>query len=165
MSHLLSDGPTAWTCPYLTRDQVREDMYGVIETWNIQSSRNINYRFFIFQYWILNDCKNLYIRTDYYRLLKSPEYNFVDDCWYDGRVINAQLHIYFVSGRSRAFSLVSRTFFGSIPYLMFGLDFEVTRVARMLVSDELLRIKSLERVEQHHWYHQPIYQPNSWLNT
>ena len=46
LSHLLSDGSLAWTCPYLNRNQVRKDMYVVIETWDLQSPRNINYRFF-----------------------------------------------------------------------------------------------------------------------
>ena len=44
LSHLMSDGPVAWTCPHLDRDVVRQNMYDVIETWDIESARNINYR-------------------------------------------------------------------------------------------------------------------------
>ena len=44
MSHLLSDGPEAWTCEALNRDMVRQNMYSVIESWNINASRSINYR-------------------------------------------------------------------------------------------------------------------------
>lgn len=44
LAHLLSDGPTVWTCTSHTRDEVREGLYRVVESWDLQSQRRINYR-------------------------------------------------------------------------------------------------------------------------
>jgi len=46
LAHLLSDGPTVWTCTSHTRDEVREGLYRVVESWDLQSQRRINYRSF-----------------------------------------------------------------------------------------------------------------------
>ncbi|CAK8673706.1 unnamed protein product [Clavelina lepadiformis] len=47
LAHIISDGPEAWTIEEPRRDDVRENMYDVIESWDLCSQRNINYRSFL----------------------------------------------------------------------------------------------------------------------
>ncbi|XP_060075912.1 protein zer-1 homolog [Ylistrum balloti] len=46
-SHLMSDGPDAWTISNPSRDEVIDRLTTAIERWPINSSRNINYRSFM----------------------------------------------------------------------------------------------------------------------
>ncbi|OWF49357.1 protein zer-1 homolog [Mizuhopecten yessoensis] len=46
-SHLMSDGPGAWTINYPSRDDVIHRLTTAIERWPINSGRNINYRSFM----------------------------------------------------------------------------------------------------------------------
>jgi len=46
LSHILSDGPQAWTITTLTRDACMNKIIESIESWDLDANRNINYRSF-----------------------------------------------------------------------------------------------------------------------
>lgn len=46
LSHILSDGPDAWTITGISREECMETLIQCIDNWNIRSQRNINYRSF-----------------------------------------------------------------------------------------------------------------------
>ena len=46
LSHILSDGPQAWTLKGMSRDQCMCELIECIEAWDLKSTRNINYRSF-----------------------------------------------------------------------------------------------------------------------
>lgn len=46
LSHVLSDGPEAWTIVDTPRDQCMCDLIDCIEAWDLKATRNINYRSF-----------------------------------------------------------------------------------------------------------------------
>ncbi|XP_063424682.1 protein zer-1 homolog [Mytilus trossulus] len=45
-SHMMADGPTAWTIQSPSRDHVTEKVISAIQRWPLKSTRNINYRSF-----------------------------------------------------------------------------------------------------------------------
>ena len=45
LSHMMSDGPEAWTCDGVERTLVLSRMTKAINRWKLTSKRNINYRF------------------------------------------------------------------------------------------------------------------------
>nr|CAB3267910.1 protein zer-1 homolog [Phallusia mammillata] len=46
LAHLMSDGPTAWPLGGVKRSDVLSDMFRTVESWDINSTRHINYRSF-----------------------------------------------------------------------------------------------------------------------
>lgn len=46
LSHIMYDGPSAWVIPEPQRDDVMERMWRAIQSWDVASRRNINYRSF-----------------------------------------------------------------------------------------------------------------------
>ena len=45
LAHMMCDGPSAWTVDSPSRDAVMENMKQAITRWNLDSKRNINYRY------------------------------------------------------------------------------------------------------------------------
>ena len=45
LAHLLSDTDDKWTCTSHTKQQVKQTLYQVVQSWNIDSQRRINYRY------------------------------------------------------------------------------------------------------------------------
>lgn len=46
LSHIMFDGPQAWSIQNPPRDEVMNKMWGAIQSWDVSSRRNINYRSF-----------------------------------------------------------------------------------------------------------------------
>ncbi|MBN3286159.1 ZER1 protein, partial [Polyodon spathula] len=46
LSHIMFDGPQAWTMEEPLREQVMDRMWAAIQSWDVTSKRNINYRSF-----------------------------------------------------------------------------------------------------------------------
>ncbi|XP_064420442.1 protein zer-1 homolog [Latimeria chalumnae] len=46
LSHIVYDGPEAWLIPELRREEVMARMWSAIQSWDVSSKRNINYRSF-----------------------------------------------------------------------------------------------------------------------
>lgn len=44
LSHIMFDGPEAWELCEPQREEVEERMWAAIQSWDINSRRNINYR-------------------------------------------------------------------------------------------------------------------------
>lgn len=45
LSHIMFDGPEVWSMEEPRRDTVMDKMWDAIQSWDVSSRRNINYRF------------------------------------------------------------------------------------------------------------------------
>lgn len=45
LSHIMFDGPDVWSMEEPKRDTVMDKMWDAIQSWDVSSRRNINYRF------------------------------------------------------------------------------------------------------------------------